>query len=270
MWLNTPRRFLEACGTSGMKVAFNGGLNFSILDGWWDEAYKATLGWSIGRGEVYSDTNYQDLIESNALYELLEKEIVPAFYERDRNNRPRTWLSKMKASMLTLCPTFNVNRMLKEYYNEMYLPSIKVSKNMLSDNLQKVKAIALWNKSIDEHFKDIRILSANAVSRPNTRVGDEIEVDVNINLGNLKPSDIVVQIYYGLLNETGEISNGKVITMQEKQNADKSTWFNGSFKCDQSGRHGFTVRVLPYHEYLNSSFDTKLVTWASAGELVKL
>ena len=270
MWLNTPRRFLEACGTSGMKVTFNGGLNFSILDGWWDEAYKATLGWAIGRGEVYADSNYQDLIESNALYELLEKEIVPAFYDRDKNNRPRTWLSKMKASMLTLCPTFNVNRMLKEYYKDMYLPAIKSSKVMLNDNLQKVKALALWNKSIDEHFKDIRILAANTKSKSNTRVGDEIEVDVAINLGSLKPSDIVVQIYYGLLNEIGEISDGKVITMQGKENKDKSTLFNGTFKCDQSGRHGFTVRVLPYHQNLNSSFDTKFVLWAQQNELVKL
>src|SRR5262249_5299941 len=123
VWLNTPRRFLEACGTSGMKVLFNGGINCSVLDGWWDEAYDAESGWAIGHGEVYADANYQDDVESAAVYDLFDKEIVPLFYKRDSDGRPREWINRMKASMLKLCPQFNVNRMVREYAVRAYFPA---------------------------------------------------------------------------------------------------------------------------------------------------
>ncbi|MBX9690800.1 MAG: alpha-glucan family phosphorylase, partial [Cyanobacteria bacterium] len=127
VWLNTPRRFLEACGTSGMKAAFNGAINFSILDGWWDEAYQPNVGWTLGRGEVYTDMDYQDDVESGALYDILEKEIVPMFYERDMDGLPRQWLSRMKSSMLHVCPLFNINRMLREYAMRAYFPASRRS-----------------------------------------------------------------------------------------------------------------------------------------------
>src|SRR5262249_49951097 len=114
VWLNTPRRPNEASGTSGMKLLPNGGLNFSILDGWWDEAYDRHVGWAIGQGEVYSDTDYQDKVESDAIYNLLEKEIVPLFYDRDGGDVPRGWVARMKASMRNLTPVYNTNRMVAE------------------------------------------------------------------------------------------------------------------------------------------------------------
>ncbi len=132
VWLNTPRRFLEASGTSGMKVAFNGGINLSILDGWWDEAYESDIGWAIGKGEVYGDTEYQDEIESNALYDLLEKEIIPSFYERDSEGLPRSWIARMKTSMRKLCPVFNIERMVQEYAFNMYMPAGARSQEFLS------------------------------------------------------------------------------------------------------------------------------------------
>ena len=123
IWLNNPLRPLEACGTSGMKAAANGGLNMSVLDGWWAEGYQPGLGWAIGSGEEYENPDYQNRIESQTIYNLLEKTIVPLFYERGRDNLPREWIGMMKKSMQTLAARFNSHRMLEDYVHRFYLPS---------------------------------------------------------------------------------------------------------------------------------------------------
>ena len=125
VWLNTPRRPLEASGTSGMKVGANGGLNLSILDGWWDEGYDPARGWAIGTGEEYDDRKHQDNVESQSLYDILESELVPLFYERGTDGLPRRWIAKMKASMRELCPAFNTNRMVREYAERFYVPALE-------------------------------------------------------------------------------------------------------------------------------------------------
>ncbi len=123
MWLNNPRRPLEASGTSGMKVCCNGGLNLSVLDGWWVEGYAQDNGWAIGAGEEYTDLPYQDDVESRAIYDLLEQEIVPLFYTRSSDGLPRGWVNVIKRSMSTVCPFFNTNRMVQEYVEKSYYPS---------------------------------------------------------------------------------------------------------------------------------------------------
>src|SRR4029079_14773764 len=123
IWLNNPRRPLEASGTSGMKAAMNGGLNLSVLDGWWVEGHAQDNGYAIGAGEEYTDLQYQDDVESRAIYDLLEQEIVPSFYNRSTDGLPRGWLKAMKRSMATCCPVFNTNRMVQEYMEKCYGPS---------------------------------------------------------------------------------------------------------------------------------------------------
>src|SRR5213079_2144731 len=122
VWLNNPRRPLEASGTSGMKVCVNGGINLSVLDGWWVEGYQQDNGWAIGAGEEYTDLHYQDEVESRAIYDLLEQEIVPLFYTRSSDGLPRGWLKMMKRSISTICPVFNTNRMVQEYVEKCYWP----------------------------------------------------------------------------------------------------------------------------------------------------
>src|SRR5205807_4711714 len=137
VWLNTPRRPYEASGTSGMKAAANGVLNCSVLDGWWVEGYAADVGWAIGHGETYADPNYQDTVESNALYDLLEKQIVPLFYDRSTDSIPRPWIAHMKACMSKLAPVFNTNRMVRDYAEKIYVPAYQRGQKLTENNLQR-------------------------------------------------------------------------------------------------------------------------------------
>src|SRR6185295_9885909 len=148
VWLNNPRRPLEAAGTSGMKVCCNGGLNLSILDGWWVEGYAHDNGWAIGAGEEYTDLTYQDDVESRAIYDLLEQEIVPLFYTRSSDGLPRGWLKVMKRSMGTVCPVFNTNRMVQEYMDKCYSPSADRFDRLTRDKLKGAAALSDWRRRL--------------------------------------------------------------------------------------------------------------------------
>lgn len=264
VWLNTPRRFLEACGTSGMKVAFNGGINLSILDGWWDEAYEPKIGWAIGKGEVYADPVYQDEVESNTLYDLLEKELVPSFYERDEDGLPRKWIARMKASLTKLCPVFSINRMVRQYALSMYFPAVERYELFSADNAAKAKELAAWKKRLHQVWKDVRIQSVVTDVDRVIKVGDDMQVRAWLNLDGLAPGDVAVQIYHGVIDTEGNIIEGELVPMTvagEKQGS--LVLYSGTIRYKRSGRHGFTVRVLPYHADMSSPYDTRLIRWAN-------
>ena len=264
VWLNTPRRFLEACGTSGMKVVFNGGLNCSILDGWWDEAYNARTGWAIGRGEVYADSAYQDQVESNSVYELLEKEIAPLFYERDKDDIPRRWIARMKSSMMEICPQFNIHRMVREYSDRMYFPAISRYSEFLEGGGKKAKEMANWKYKINTEWRGVKIESVETEIPEKIRVGDDLRIKAQIHLGQLSAEDISVQIYHGPIDAHGHIVEGQSVRMAVSGKGDNgATTFSGAIRYVRSGRHGFTVRVVPDHSDLSSAFEIGLIQWAS-------
>jgi glycogen phosphorylase len=264
VWLNTPRRYLEACGTSGMKVAFNGGINLSALDGWWDEAYESDVGWAIGKGEVYTDMDYQDDVESHALYDLLEKELIPSFYDRDTEGLPRLWLDRMKMSMRRLCPVFSINRMVQEYAVRMYLPASARFETLLTDQAARAKSLAKWKKSVRQEWSNVRIELVEAGQKDVVKVGDDVSLKAWVNLGGLKADEVAVQIYHGPLDATGDITQAGIITMvPREEKRGNASLFSAEIRYHSSGRHGFTVRVLPYHPDLVSPFETRLIHWAS-------
>ncbi|MCW5824443.1 MAG: alpha-glucan family phosphorylase [Cyanobacteria bacterium TGS_CYA1] len=263
IWLNTPRRPLEACGTSGMKAIFNGVLNCSILDGWWDEAFEPNVGWSIGKGEEYADLDYQDNIESNELYELLEKEIVPAFYDRDSFGMPRKWLDSMKHSMVKLCPEFSVNRMLKDYTLRMYLPAMERYSLFIADGAKKAKEMAEWKAKIARKWNGVQILNVESTNRDTIKVGEDMKIKATIRLGGLNSDEVSVQIYHGPVDQYGIIREGEAIPMLPSNGDKDPVTYSGTIRYFKSGRHGFSVRVLPQHEDLVSSFEVPLITWAS-------
>lgn len=263
VWLNTPRRFLEACGTSGMKAAFNGAINMSILDGWWDEAYESHVGWAIGHGEVYSDVEYQDKVESNAIYELLEKEVVPLFYDRAKDGLPRAWIQRMKQAMLHICPEFDINRMVREYATRAYFPASDRYNEFLADSAAKAKQLATWKSELTGHWRELKIESIEAANLEQVQVGDDMRVRARVKLGGLHPDDVSVQIFHGPIDSHGNISQGEVIPMVlSEQNDGQACLFSGAIRYFKSGRHGFTVRVLPQHDELGSPIETGLIHWA--------
>jgi starch phosphorylase len=263
IWLNNPLRLREASGTSGMKATANGVINMSTLDGWWDEAYEPDTGWAIGRGEVYEDLNYQDDIESRAIYDILEKEIVPLFYDRNSNGLPQKWIARMKVAMRAICPVFNTNRMVREYAERFYLPAAQRYRHLTEDGMARAKALAQWKSHLHEHWPEIRVDNVEAEATAKLKVGAELQVRAQVVLGDLEPKDVTVQLYYGPLDTRGEIPKGEVMAMKwAESNGDGNHVFIGSIPARTSGRYGYALRILPHHEDLSNPYEPGLILWA--------
>ncbi len=263
LWLNTPRRLEEASGTSGMKAAANGGLNISILDGWWNEAYAQEVGWAIGHGEVYDDIEYQDRVESESIYDLLEKEIVPLFYDRGRSGLPRKWVSKMKHAMRALCPVFNSNRMVHEYAQRFYFPAAHRHDGMIENDNRCAVVNAQWVENVTDRWDKVKILSVKPEAIQDATVGGKIDIVADIDLDGLTAEDVDVEIFHGKLDENGNICDGEVIQMHRSEKLENGVHrFTGVFPFTASGRHGYTVRVLPASEQQATRYEVPLVRWA--------
>jgi starch phosphorylase len=262
VWLNNPRRPLEASGTSGMKACCNGGINLSILDGWWVEGYAGDNGWAIGAGEEYTDLTYQDDVESRAIYDLLEEEIVPLFYTRSTDGLPRGWLKMMKRTMSTICPVFNTNRMVQEYLEKCYVPSAERYEKLSQANLEKAAALAKWRRALTRDWGRIKVESVEAKGSDPMEVGSQLEVQAKVNLGGLSPEDVQVQLFHGVVDNQGDIPEPATIAMSHNGSHTGSSWlFQGTIPCRSSGQHGFAVRVLPHHADLANPFEPGLVCW---------
>jgi len=263
LWLNTPRRPMEACGTSGMKVVFNGGLNASILDGWWDEAYARDRGWAIGSGEEYTDGNLQDHIESDALYVLLEEDIIPLFYERDTDGLPRGWIARMKSSMRALCPRFNANRMIREYAERFYVPAISDCDRLGSDR-EALATYCEWKDNVSRNWDQVAISKVESHDGGRVSVGQSVGVTASVFLGALTPRDVRVELYFGRLDPNDEVIDAAPIPLPEVHDLGNGSFsFKGTITRRRSGRYGYSVRVLPAHHAMAHPWEMRLVRWPS-------
>jgi starch phosphorylase len=265
VWLNTPQRPKEASGTSGMKVIYNGGLNCSILDGWWAEGYQPDLGWAIGNGEEYPENEWenQNFIESEALYNILEQDIIPLFYQRGRDGLPREWIGRVKKSMQILAPFFNTRRMVAEYTEKFYIPNYQNVLEMSHGKLKDGLAYAAWRDNLEKAWKQVTIRSVD-IPKKQVKVGADMDIHAVVDLGSLTPKDVRVQLYYGGLTTRGDIGDdGAAVDMQSgNKDGDGGYHYSGQMTYETSGERGISVRVLPYHPYLRTSFLPGLITWA--------
>jgi glycogen phosphorylase len=262
VWLNTPRRPLEACGTSGMKALANGSLNLSILDGWWDEGYNSSFGWAIGQGEEYNDFNAQDEIEGMELYNILEEDVIPMFYRRSHDDVPRDWVEKMRAGLRYLVPVFNSHRMVQEYMDRYYLPCSRRFNFLSSNDFAGTKELASWRQRLMTGWSDISVIEINADQCRELPVGGYLSVTAKIRLGSLNPDDVTVEAYYGRLDHVGEFAVRDTAAMQVEGMDNGVYMFKGNILNANTGRFGFTVRVLPSKNRLENPFVMGLVTWA--------
>jgi phosphorylase/glycogen(starch) synthase len=266
VWLNTPRRPYEASGTSGEKVIFNGVLNLSISDGWWAEGYDGANGWTIGpvvRGLTEEDAGV-DEEDSLSLYSILENSVIPLFYERDASGIPVKWIEMIKRSIHTLAPRFNTERMLREYYDDMYLPTVRRNLQLREQNFKLAKEIAEWKSRIPMRFSSLRLLdiSVEGIHGDTIMVDQSLTVTARIDPGKLKPEEIYVELFIGRDDGYGFIETPEFVPLKETSNLlDGSIIFSAEFRIRRNGPHSYGIRVIPYNEKLASKNETGLILW---------
>jgi len=262
VWLNTPRRPMEASGTSGQKASVNGVINFSVLDGWWAEGYDQTNGWNIGTNREFSSYQEQDIADSESIYRTLENKIIPMFYDRNEQGISDRWVETMKNSIITTGGKYSTARMLVDYTNKLYMPLINLT-NEYFNILDRAVEFTSWKKDIFTNWKNITIEQEDNPENINIDAGDSIEVRCNVTIPNLSKDDIQVQVYCGRVADNGTVDDVLVIPMKLDQEEEeyKRYHYSAKIKLQTGGNYGYTFRVMPQNEMLLDSENLDLVKW---------
>jgi starch phosphorylase len=276
VWLNNPLRPLEACGTSGMKAALNGGLNVSVRDGWWDEWYDGGNGWEIPSADGVADATRRDALEATALYELLGKSVAPLFYDRDSDGVPQGWVERIRHTFRTLGPKVQAERMVREYVTALYVPAAAASRDLADADLAgtdlagtggfgPARELAAWKRRVVQTWPQLRIEHVEAEAAGQA-LGSALGVRVTVALGELTMDDVAVEVVYGRPDDADEIITPAYATLSAEPSgtANGIARYSGEVSLDQPGPFGYTVRVLPNHRLLDSRAELGLVTYPQA------
>ena len=262
VWLNTPRRPMEASGTSGQKASVNGVINFSVLDGWWAEGYDQTNGWSIGTNQEYSSYQEQDIADSESIYRTLENKIIPMFYDKNEQGISDRWVETMKNSIITTGGKYSTARMLVDYTNKLYMPLINLT-NEHFNILERAVEYTSWKKDIYTNWKNITIEQEENPENINIDAGESIEVRCNVTIPNLNKDDIQVQVYCGRVSDNGTVDDVLIVPMKlvEEEPEYQRYHYSAKIQLQTGGNYGYTFRVMPHHEMLLDSENLDLVKW---------
>ncbi len=263
VWLNNPLRPLEACGTSGMKAAANGALNMSVLDGWWYEAFDGTNGWSIGQGEEYDDTGYQDEVESRAIYDLLEREVIPTFYDRSPAGVPEEWMKLIKKSIKSIVPQFSAARMVQDYAKDFYGPIASGYQELVRLGFREVKEARQKIEHFKKHWSDVRIILVETQNVDHLPIGQSLPIKVTAQLGSFSPDEVAIEVRYGALDIVNQIHGAQLHRLVRGQPTSQSGVyiFEGELHSDHAGNFGFSVRAVPVINNAPRRTVPTLITW---------
>lgn len=262
VWLNNPRRPMEASGTSGQKASVNGVINFSVLDGWWAEGYNANNGWKIGVNSDYDNYEIQDNDDSESIYNTLEKKIIPSYYNKNDKGFSDSWLNMMKESIITTGGKYSTSRMLVDYVSDIYMPLCNLTNKYYND-IENVTRFNNWKELVLNKFNKIVITQENNIDNETIDAGKIIKVRCSVKLPDIDPNNIQVEVYYGQIEDNGIVSNVTIIPMSRKESndAEKTYKYEAQVELTTGGDYGYTFRVMPKHEMLLDAENLDLVKW---------
>jgi starch phosphorylase len=254
VWINTPRRPWEACGTSGMKVLVNGGINLSELDGWWAEAYTPEVGWALGDGQEHGDDPAWDAAEANALYDLLEREVAPEFYTRDEKNIPAAWVARMRESMAQLAPRFSANRAVRQYTEEHYLPAAAAYRSRSVDQGAAGRKIVEWRQALKEHWDTLRFGEMKVRSDARQHA-----FEMQVDLHDLDPNAVRVELYADGINGAAPVRQEMKLMSQEVGTANVHVY--GANVPVARPAADYTARLIPHFEGVAIPLEAAHILW---------